>query len=156
MTKYLAAIVIAATLTGAAALASGEPVRPMNDAQFAEKVQEARGTVNAQVQQGKNQFGIAGQQGQSKVEITSFVFTGSRTRAAEICGKVTGADAPILVVRVTVDPKSDRPGAYNVLAGKDGLFCAVVATFTGTADASLAGQGTASASVAANAGESRN
>lgn len=156
MKRHIAMVSLLAALTGVAALAGGEPARPMSDAQFAGTVQEGRGMVNAQAQQGKKYLSAAGQQGQSKVEITSFVFTGSRTRAAEICGKVTGANAPIPIVRVTVDPKSDKPGAYNVLAGKDGLFCAVVATYTGTAEASLADQGMTSASATANAGESRN
>ena len=72
-----------------------------------------------------------------KVEITSFAFAGSQTRAAELCGKVTGASAIPAMVRVAVDPKSKHPAIYNLVAGVDGSFCGTVVTYTGTADASL-------------------
>lgn len=157
MMRSAAPIVCLVVLMIAAAAASyGEASRPISDAQFAAKAEEVRGLVAAGAQRDKK-IGAAGRQGQSKVEITSFVFAGSRTRAAEICGKVTGGNPAISVVRVTVDPKSEKPGAYNVLAGRDGLFCAVVATYTGTAEASMADQEAASASAAAaSVGESRN
>ncbi|MBY0472091.1 hypothetical protein K2X30_13070 [bacterium] len=73
-----------------------------------------------------------------KVEITSFIAAGQRTRAAELCGKVTGFSGNWLAVRVTVDPKSDRPGVYHVLAGKDGAFCTTVVSYQGLAEASIA------------------
>lgn len=72
-----------------------------------------------------------------KVDISSFVYAGSRTRAAELCGKVTGPINSMLTVRVVVDDKTDRPGVYNVLVGKDGKFCTTVVTYTGTAAASV-------------------
>jgi len=74
--------------------------------------------------------------GEPVVDITSFIMTGSNTRLAEICGKVTGSDAEFTVVRILVDPKSNAPGSYNTLAAKDGAFCSVVVTYTGTASAS--------------------
>lgn len=74
---------------------------------------------------------------EAKVEITSFIAAGTRTRAAELCGKVTGSDAPWLTVRVVVDPKTDKPGVYNTLVGKDGKFCATVVSYSGLAEASI-------------------
>lgn len=71
-----------------------------------------------------------------KVEITSFIFAGQRTRAAELCGKVTGSNAPFLAVKVTVDPNTDKPGIYNTLVGKEGGFCVTVVSYGGTAEAS--------------------
>ncbi len=50
-----------------------------------------------------------------KVEVTSFRFAGSRTLAAELCGKVT-SDAFPIVAKVVVDPKTDKPGTYNAQA----------------------------------------
>lgn len=72
-----------------------------------------------------------------KVEITSFIAAGQRTRAAELCGKVTGATVPFLAVKVTVDPNTDKPGIYNVLVGKDGAFCTTVVSYRGTAEATV-------------------
>lgn len=72
-----------------------------------------------------------------KVEITSFIAAGSRTRAAELCGKVTGSPSEWLAVRVVVDPKTDRPGIYNTLVGKDGKFCTTVVSYFGRAEASI-------------------
>ena len=74
---------------------------------------------------------------ETKVEITSFVMAGSRTRAAEVCGKISGMKGSWLAVRITVDPKGDRPGVYNTLAGNDGRFCTTVVTYTGLAEASV-------------------
>lgn len=71
-----------------------------------------------------------------KVEITSFDYVNNAGRVAEVCGKVTGVDAATLV-RVVVDTNSSNPGVYNVMAGKDGHFCAVVASYRGTVSASL-------------------
>jgi hypothetical protein len=73
----------------------------------------------------------------STIEISSFIMAGTRTRAAEICGKVSGATAPFVTAKITVDPKSSRPGTYNVLVGSDGKYCVTVVTFSGTAEASL-------------------
>ncbi len=71
-----------------------------------------------------------------KVEITSFDYVNNAGRVAEICGKVTGA-ATATLVRVVVDVNTSNPGIYNVMAGKDGMFCAVVASYRGTANATL-------------------
>lgn len=74
---------------------------------------------------------------EQKVEITSFIMAGSRTRAAELCGKVTGSTADWLAVRVVVDPKTDKPGVYSALVGRDGRFCMTVVTYSGQAEASI-------------------
>lgn len=71
------------------------------------------------------------------VELRSFRFAGQRTRAAEICGKVTGNTQPFTIVKVLVDPRSSQPGPYFVTAGPNGVFCASVVTYTGVAEASL-------------------
>ncbi|MDD5208415.1 MAG: hypothetical protein PHV36_03450 [Elusimicrobiales bacterium] len=89
--------------------------------------------------------------GEPVVAITSFVMTGQNTRVAEICGKVTGTDAEVTVVRIVVDPKTNNPGTYNTLAGKDGAFCSVVVTYTGTASASVKALGKESASAVVTA-----
>ena len=81
--------------------------------------------------------GVAWAIEEPKVEITSFVSAGTRTRAAELCGKVTGIADEWLAVRVVVDPKMDRPGVYNVLVGKEGKFCVAVVTYSGRAEASV-------------------
>lgn len=72
-----------------------------------------------------------------KLEITSFIGAGLRTRAAELCGKVTNLTAPA-VVSIVVDPKSKNPGQYRASVGVDGKFCHVVVTNTGKAEAALA------------------
>jgi hypothetical protein len=72
----------------------------------------------------------------AKVEINSFVYVNNAGRVAEICGKVTGASAATLV-RIVVDVNTSNPGIYNVMAGKDGQFCSVVASYRGTANATL-------------------
>ena len=95
--------------------------------------------------------GVAVAAGEPAVAITSFVMTGQNTRVAEICGKVTGNDAEFTVVRIVVDPKSNNPGTYNTLAAKDGAFCSVVVTYTGTASASAKVLGKDSTSVVATA-----
>jgi len=81
---------------------------------------------------------------EAKVDLTSFVAAGSRTRAAELCGKVTGAKTAPAYVRVVVEEKSNRPGVYNVLVGSDGAFCTTVVSYYGTAVASLWGSQTES------------
>ena len=85
-------------------------------------------------------FGILGSLSafaeEAKVEITSFVIAGSRTHAAELCGRVTGATSPV-VVKVTVDPNAQKPGIYNALVGTEGTFCTTVVTYEGNAHASI-------------------
>jgi hypothetical protein len=71
------------------------------------------------------------------VEITSFLSAGSRTNAAELCGKVTDSKYDWTVVRIVADPQSNRPGIYNTLVGKDGKFCVVVVSYSGRAEASI-------------------
>ena len=65
------------------------------------------------------------------VEISSFHFAGTKTSAAEICGKVTGLSKQA-VVKLIVDEKSKVPGIYNTLTDSDGAFCVMVATYQGT------------------------
>jgi hypothetical protein len=74
---------------------------------------------------------------ESKVEITSFVYAGSRTRAAELCGRVTGTQSQSQLVKLVVDPKSKTPGIYNVVVGTEGAFCVTVVTYQGEAEATL-------------------
>ena len=81
--------------------------------------------------------GAAAAAGEPVLKITSFNMIESSTRLAEICGKVTGSDAEVTVVRILVDPKTSTPGAYNILAATDGAFCSVVVTYTKTATASV-------------------
>lgn len=83
---------------------------------------------------------------EAKVEVTSFVYAGSRTRAAELCGKITGVQAPSHFVKIVVDPKSKTPGIYNVLVGPEGVFCTTVVTNHGEAEASLRASNQESAS----------
>jgi len=74
---------------------------------------------------------------EAKVEVTSFRFAGSRTSAAELCGKITGQVAAPAYVKVLVDEKSKSPGIYNVIVGPELTFCTAVVTYYGTASASL-------------------
>jgi len=71
-----------------------------------------------------------------KVEVTSFDYVNNAGRVAEICGKVTGATA-VTLVRVAVDVNTSSPGLYNVVAGKDGQFCTVAASYRGTVNVSV-------------------
>lgn len=74
------------------------------------------------------------------VKITSFYFLGSgdkRTPAAELCGVLVQPTGKPEMIKVTVDPKSKEPGMYNAWTGKDGKFCLVLATYSGTADAEI-------------------
>jgi hypothetical protein len=74
----------------------------------------------------------------AKVELSSFVMAGARTRAAEICGRVAGgAKTAPTFIRITVDEKSAKPGVYNVVAGPDGAFCVAVVSYYGSAVAAL-------------------
>jgi hypothetical protein len=77
--------------------------------------------------------------GEPSVVISSFIMPDNNTHAGEICGHVTGAASGFTVVRVSVDPREKKPGIYNTLAGSDGEFCVVVVTYTGLAEASVAG-----------------
>lgn len=67
------------------------------------------------------------------VKITSFNYVNQERRVAELCGTVTGAEAPTTFVQITVDERSKRPATYNTMAGPKGKFCTVVITFYGTA-----------------------
>jgi hypothetical protein len=75
-----------------------------------------------------------------KVEVSSFVYVNNAGRVAELCGKVSGVDSAVQV-RVLVDVNTNAPGVYNVMAGKDGLFCTLVASYRGTARATLESMG---------------
>lgn len=79
-----------------------------------------------------------------KVTVGSFVLIAPNSRVAEICGSVSENGGDFTAVRIIVDPNSRRPGLYNVLAGKDGKFCAVVITYFGTAKASVEALGISS------------
>lgn len=84
------------------------------------------------------------------VKITSFnyVRTGDvHSPIAELCGSVEGATAAPAFVQVTVDHKSSKPAYYNTVAGSNGKFCLVVATYRGTAEAELIGGETSSATI---------
>jgi len=97
--------------------------------------------------------GVAVASREPAVSITSFVMTGQNTRVAEICGRVTGSEVEFTMVRILVDPRSNNPGVYNTLAAKDGAFCSVVVTYTGTASASVKILGKESAPVVATVSE---
>jgi len=71
------------------------------------------------------------------VKITSFNYVNQERRVAELCGTVTGSEAPTTFVQVTVDERSKRPATYNTMAGPNGKFCTVVITFYGTAVAEV-------------------
>ncbi len=70
-----------------------------------------------------------------ETKITSFNYTGSRTRAAELCGTVNGTGSANAIVTVTVDEKAKTPAKYTTLADEAGAFCLVVASYKGTASA---------------------
>ena len=72
-----------------------------------------------------------------EVKISSYLYAGSRTNAAEVCGKVTGLTEEWAMVQVTVDPKSKKPGTYQTVVRKDGAFCMTVVTYDGKADAQV-------------------
>ena len=74
-----------------------------------------------------------------KVDITSFRMAGVRTRAAELCGKLTGVKAFPASVKVIVDPSAKSPGIYNVAVWEESTFCVAVMTDFGVADAVLRG-----------------
>jgi len=76
----------------------------------------------------------------AEVKITSFQYAGSRTRAAELCAKVTGVSEFPVYVKVVVDEKSKKPGTYNEVVGSESEFCTTVVTYEGTAIAGVWGQ----------------
>ncbi|MBY0415628.1 MAG: hypothetical protein K2Q18_15750 [Bdellovibrionales bacterium] len=69
------------------------------------------------------------------VKITSFVYTSSERKVAELCGTVSEMTSSPTFVSILVDGKSKRPATYNTIAGLDGKFCTVVVTYYGTAEA---------------------
>lgn len=75
----------------------------------------------------------------AEVKITSFLYTGTRTRTAELCGKVTGKLEGLVVVDITVDPSRSNPGSYTAVPSASGKFCSVVSTESGNADVALRG-----------------
>jgi len=80
----------------------------------------------------------------ASVKITSFNYVRTsndayRAPLAELCGRVEGATSEMTFVKVSVDPRSNRPGSYNTVAGSDGKFCLAVITYTGLAEASALG-----------------
>lgn len=75
----------------------------------------------------------------AEVKITSFLYTGTRSTTAELCGKVSGKSELPLIVDITVDPKRNNPGSYTVIPAVSGKFCTVVSTESGNADVSLRG-----------------
>lgn len=75
----------------------------------------------------------------AEVKVTSFLYTGTRTRTAELCGKVSGKSGLPLIVDITVDPKRNNPGSYTVIPAASGKFCAMVSTESGNADVALRG-----------------
>lgn len=56
---------------------------------------------------------------------------------AELCGTVEGATASPTFVKVLVDPKTNKPGSYNTVAGADGKFCLTLVTYRGSAEVSV-------------------
>ncbi len=77
---------------------------------------------------------------ESEVKITTFQFAGSRTRAAELCARVSGVTEFPVFVKIVVDEKSKKPGIYNEVVGSEAEFCTTVVTYEGTAIASVWGQ----------------
>lgn len=72
---------------------------------------------------------------ETSVEITSYLYTNSERKVAEICGVVKEATSPVTNVQIVVDYNSKRPGTYNTIAGPNGKFCTVVVSYYGTAKA---------------------
>ena len=73
-----------------------------------------------------------------RVDLTSFIMAGSNTRAAEICGKVSGLPTSCFI-KIVVDHKSKQPGIYNVFVNNDESFCTTVVTYYGTAEVLIPG-----------------
>jgi hypothetical protein len=72
-----------------------------------------------------------------EVRVNSFHMIAQAGSGAEICGVVLTPTGHPQMVKVVVDPNTRNPGSYYVWSGKDGKFCAVVSTFSGSAEASL-------------------
>lgn len=76
----------------------------------------------------------------SDVKITSFKFLdhGSHfSPGAELCGELTTPLNKPVMVKIVSDPEEKSPGNYYTWTGPEGKFCAVIATYTGKADAEL-------------------
>lgn len=72
------------------------------------------------------------------VEVTSYLRAGTRTRSAELCGKVSNMTLPWVIAKVKVDANLKSPANYTVLVGDSGKFCVAVVTNGGDASVTLA------------------
>jgi len=86
-------------------------------------------------------LGIAGtvRSADPTIEITSFgpVDGNATNRVAEVCGRVSNANSDLTTIRISSDYKTSAPGIYNTFAARDGLFCQVINTITGTVEVAL-------------------
>ena len=85
-----------------------------------------------------------------QVEVTSFLPLergSTRVQAGEICGRIKGETKDLHLVTIISDPHHN-PGTYVSIAGRDGRFCHVIRTTTGTADVRLAEGGVTRATLA--------
>ena len=76
----------------------------------------------------------------SDVKITSFRFMDHSAHfspGAEICGEIISPSGKPVMIKVTSDPEEKVPGNYYVWSGPDGKFCAIIATYTGKANADI-------------------
>ncbi len=75
----------------------------------------------------------------AEIKLTSFgrIDTSNTNMAAEVCGKIIGADPGNYVVQLKVDYNTKNPGYYHTITGLDGRFCEVVATNVGTIEATV-------------------
>ena len=76
----------------------------------------------------------------SDVTVTSFRFleqSGRFSPTAELCGETKVPTGKPQMIKITSDPNSKGPALYYVWAGPEGKFCAVIATFTGNANAEI-------------------
>lgn len=72
------------------------------------------------------------------IRITSFVRLQQTAILSELCGIVTGLPPGATpLVRVTMDPATNRPGHYQTLPGPDGRFCLLGFSYTGYAQAEV-------------------
>lgn len=76
----------------------------------------------------------------SEVKITSFKYTGTKTRTAELCGRIEGEFGALAIIDVISDPSFKYPGQYSSIAAQDGKFCIVINTLSGEASANVRGQ----------------
>ncbi len=75
------------------------------------------------------------------VQITSFKFLVSGSHfspAAELCGVLVAPTGKFEMVKILSDPNSKGPAPYYAWTGKDGKFCHIIATYSGSAEAGLA------------------